>query len=155
MSGTQVINSAGARWEIQLKGAGLTPFSRRADGRKVLRSSIREFLASEALHHLVSLRRPRRLSARLQVPRDITEWRLVMKVAAVLLLPLKWMVLVQGIATTRAGCITTSDTEVVRDVLYDGNPISERASLVLRIAPTFFRFGSFEIFKKPDTQTGS
>lgn len=63
------------------------------------------------------------------------------------------MVLVQGIATTRAGCITTSDTEVVRDVLYNGNPISERTSLVLRIAPTFFRFGSFEIFKKPDTQT--
>eukprot|EP00775_Hariotina_reticulata_P002537 gene2537-2839_t len=37
------------RWELQLKGAGLTPFSRQADGRKVLRSSLREFLASEAL----------------------------------------------------------------------------------------------------------
>ncbi|KAK9906728.1 hypothetical protein WJX75_006965 [Coccomyxa subellipsoidea] len=107
----EVINSAGARWEVQLKGAGLTPFSRQADGRKVLRSSIREFLASEALHHL-------------------------------------------GIATTRAGCIMTSDTQVVRDMLYNGNPQSERASLVMRIAPTFFRFGSFEIFKKTDTQTG-
>lgn len=51
----QVVNIAGARWEVQLKGAGLTPFSRQADGRKVLRSSIREFLASEAMHHLVGI----------------------------------------------------------------------------------------------------
>ncbi len=43
---------------MQLKGAGLTPFSRQADGRKVLRSSIREFLASEALHHLVRYFKP-------------------------------------------------------------------------------------------------
>jgi len=42
----------GARFEIQLKGAGLTPYSRMGDGRAVLRSSIREFLASEALHAL-------------------------------------------------------------------------------------------------------
>lgn len=40
------------RWELQLKGAGLTPFSRTADGRKVLRSSVREFLCSEAMHYL-------------------------------------------------------------------------------------------------------
>ena len=51
----QVVNKAGARWEMQLKGAGLTPYSRSADGRKVLRSSIREFLASEAMHYLVSM----------------------------------------------------------------------------------------------------
>ena len=38
--------------EIQLKGAGPTPYSRRGDGRAVLRSSIREFLASEAMHGL-------------------------------------------------------------------------------------------------------
>ena len=38
--------------EIHLKGAGLTPFSRQGDGRAVLRSSIREYLASEAMHHL-------------------------------------------------------------------------------------------------------
>ncbi len=50
----QVLNSQNERWEIQLKGAGPTPYSRTADGRKVLRSSIREFLASEALYHLVS-----------------------------------------------------------------------------------------------------
>ena len=49
----QVVNSAGARWEVQLKGAGLTPFSRSADGRKVLRSSLREVLASEAMAALV------------------------------------------------------------------------------------------------------
>ena len=38
--------------ELQLKGAGLTPYSRTADGKAVLRSSIREFLCSEAMHHL-------------------------------------------------------------------------------------------------------
>ena len=42
----------GERWELQLKGAGPTPYSRTADGRAVLRSSIREFLCSEAMHHL-------------------------------------------------------------------------------------------------------
>ncbi len=40
------------RWELQLKGAGRTPYSRGADGRAVLRSSIREFLCSEAMHYL-------------------------------------------------------------------------------------------------------
>lgn len=39
-------------YEIQIKGAGPTPFSRRGDGLAVLRSSVREFLSSEALHHL-------------------------------------------------------------------------------------------------------
>jgi uncharacterized protein YdiU (UPF0061 family) len=48
----EVINAAGERWELQLKGAGLTPYSRGADGRAVLRSSVREFLCSEAMHHL-------------------------------------------------------------------------------------------------------
>lgn len=38
--------------EVQLKGSGLTPYSRMGDGRAVLRSSIREFLCSEAMHHL-------------------------------------------------------------------------------------------------------
>ncbi len=42
----------GRRWEWQLKGAGKTPFSRFADGRAVLRSSIREYLGCEALHGL-------------------------------------------------------------------------------------------------------
>ena len=39
-------------WELQLKGAGPTPFARHADGRAVLRSSVREFLCSEAMHGL-------------------------------------------------------------------------------------------------------
>jgi uncharacterized protein YdiU (UPF0061 family) len=46
------VNKKGQRWELQLKGAGRTPYSRTADGRKVLRSSLREFLASEAMHFL-------------------------------------------------------------------------------------------------------
>jgi uncharacterized protein YdiU (UPF0061 family) len=48
----ETIDAAGARRELQLKGAGPTPYSRSADGRAVLRSSIREFLCSEAMHHL-------------------------------------------------------------------------------------------------------
>jgi len=48
----ETINGAGERWELQLKGAGRTPYSRSADGRAVLRSSVREFLCSEAMHHL-------------------------------------------------------------------------------------------------------
>ncbi|MFT7519085.1 MAG: hypothetical protein ACI9MC_001225 [Kiritimatiellia bacterium] len=42
----------GVHWELQLKGAGPTPYSRGADGRAVMRSSIREYLCSEAMHHL-------------------------------------------------------------------------------------------------------
>jgi uncharacterized protein YdiU (UPF0061 family) len=39
-------------WELQLKGSGMTPYSRMGDGRAVLRSSVREYLASEAMHGL-------------------------------------------------------------------------------------------------------
>jgi len=107
----EIVNRKGERWELQFKGAGLTPYSRSADGRKVLRSSIREFLCSEAMHHL-------------------------------------------GVPTTRAGTCVTSDSRVVRDIFYDGNPIRERCTVITRIAPTFLRFGSFEIFKAADPQTG-
>jgi uncharacterized protein YdiU (UPF0061 family) len=48
----QVRNARGESWDLQLKGAGQTPYSRFADGRAVLRSSIREYLCGEALHHL-------------------------------------------------------------------------------------------------------
>ena len=48
----EVQNAAGEGWEVQLKGAGRTPYSRGGDGRAVLRSSIREFLCSEAMHAL-------------------------------------------------------------------------------------------------------
>ncbi|KAJ0395552.1 hypothetical protein P43SY_011143 [Pythium insidiosum] len=100
------------RWEMQLKGAGLTPFSRSADGRKVLRSTLREFLASEHMHAL-------------------------------------------GIPTTRAGSVVTSrKTTVLRDQFYDGNAREEPTAVVLRIARTFLRFGSFEIFKDTDARSG-
>lgn len=109
----EVVNRNGERWEIQLKGAGKTPYSRDADGRAVLRSSIREFLASEAMYHL-------------------------------------------GVPTTRAGTLVTSDSYVIRDIKYDGHPIRERATIVSRIAPTFIRFGSFQIClpRDPITQRG-
>ena len=42
----------GKRWEMQLKGGGRTPYCRGADGRAVLRSSVREFLAQEFMHAL-------------------------------------------------------------------------------------------------------
>lgn len=48
----EVLNSKSERWELQLKGAGKTPYSRFADGLAVLRSSVREFLCSEAMHNL-------------------------------------------------------------------------------------------------------
>ncbi|KAJ4979977.1 hypothetical protein NE237_010757 [Protea cynaroides] len=48
----ELLNSRGQRWELQLKGSGKTPYSRFADGLAVLRSSIREFLCSEAMHSL-------------------------------------------------------------------------------------------------------
>lgn len=99
----ETVNSRGERWELQLKGAGPTPFSRRADGRAVLRSSVREFLCSEAMHHL-------------------------------------------GVPTTRALSLVTTGEEVVRDMFYDGRPRAEPGAVVCRVAPSFIRFGSFEIF---------
>ena len=99
----QIVNGKD-RWELQLKGAGLTPFSRTADGRKVLRSSVREFLCSEAMFYL-------------------------------------------NIPTTRAATLVTSSSTVARDPFYDGRVLDEKCTIVSRIAPNFFRFGSFEIFK--------
>jgi uncharacterized protein YdiU (UPF0061 family) len=52
MSLGELVDDSGEHWELQLKGAGPTPYSRTGDGRAVLRSSIREFLCSEAMHHL-------------------------------------------------------------------------------------------------------
>ena len=48
----EYVNWKGERWELQLKGSGVTPYSRRGDGRAVIRSSVREFLCSEAMHAL-------------------------------------------------------------------------------------------------------
>ncbi|ENO87648.1 protein adenylyltransferase SelO [Thauera linaloolentis] len=97
------INPQGQRWELQLKGAGPTPYSRRADGRAVLRSSIREFICSEAMHHL-------------------------------------------GVPTTRALSLVGTGEQVVRDMFYDGHPRPEPGAVVCRVAPSFIRFGNFEIF---------
>ncbi|KAG2902379.1 Selenoprotein O [Phytophthora cactorum] len=100
------------RWELQLKGSGLTPYSRTADGRKVLRSTLREFLCSEHMHAL-------------------------------------------GVPTTRAGSVVMSrETQVLRDIFYNGNAKTEPTAVVTRIAKSFLRFGSFEIFKDEDKFTG-
>jgi serine/tyrosine/threonine adenylyltransferase len=98
----ETINAKGERWELQLKGAGPTPYSRAADGRAVLRSSIREFLCSEAMHHL-------------------------------------------GVPTTRALSLVATGEPVVRDMFYDGRPRSEPGAIVCRVAPSFIRFGNFEL----------
>ena len=88
--------------ELQLKGAGPTAYSRRGDGRAVLRSSIREFLCSEAMH---------------------------------------WL----GVPTTRALSLVATGDPVVRDMFYDGNAREEPGAIVCRVAPTFLRFGNFEL----------
>lgn len=103
----ETVNRAGQRWALQLKGAGPTPYSRTADGLAVLRSSIREFLCSEAMHHL-------------------------------------------GVPTTRALSVVTTGESVVRDMFYDGNPKREPGAIVCRVAPSFTRFGNFEILAARD-----
>ena len=59
-----------------------------------------------------------------------------------------------GIATSRAASLIVSDTKVHRDPLYKGDVIMEKCAVVMRIAPSFFRFGSFEIFKERDRYSG-
>src|SRR5436190_3385577 len=98
----EVIAADGARQELQLKGAGRTPYARTADGRAVLRSSLREFLCSEAMHFL-------------------------------------------GVPTTRALSLVATGDAVRRDMFYDGNPQPEQGAVVCRVAPSFVRFGNFEI----------
>lgn len=44
-----------------------------------------------------------------------------------------------GIPSTRAGSCITSDSEVVRDIFYDGHPVKEKCTIVLRIAQSFIR----------------
>jgi uncharacterized protein YdiU (UPF0061 family) len=90
-------------WALQLKGAGETPYSRTADGLAVLRSSVREYLCSEAMFHL-------------------------------------------GVPTTRALSLALTGDQVLRDVMYDGNPAYEKGAIVTRVAPSFLRFGNFQIF---------
>ena len=105
------VTHAGETFELQLKGAGPTPYSRTADGRAVLRSSLRELVCSEAMHHL-------------------------------------------GVPTTRALSLVTTGQPVMRDMLYDGNPADEPGAVVCRVAPSFLRFGSFELpTSRDDTAT--
>src|SRR4249919_4190040 len=98
----EAVNVQGERWELQLKGAGPTPYSRSADGRAVLRSSVREFLCSEAMHHL-------------------------------------------GVPSTRALSLVATGEQVERDMFYDGHPQMEAGAVVCRVAPSFLRFGNFEL----------
>ena len=99
----EIINQRSERWALQLKGAGPTPYARTADGLAVLRSSVREFLCSEAMFHL-------------------------------------------GVPTTRALSLALTGEQVVRDMFYDGHPKLEPGAVVCRVAPSFTRFGSFQIF---------
>ncbi|MEG0925557.1 protein adenylyltransferase SelO [Chryseobacterium sp.] len=98
----EIINDSGKKTEIQWKGAGATPYSRHADGRAVLRSSVREYLMSEAMYHL-------------------------------------------GVPTTRALSLAFSGEDVVRDMMYNGNPQLEKGAVVIRTAESFLRFGHFEL----------
>jgi len=98
----EVKNAQGKHWTLQLKGAGPTPYSRTADGLAVLRSSVREFLCSEAMFHL-------------------------------------------GVPTTRALSLVLTGEQVRRDMFYDGNAQLEPGAVVCRVAPSFTRFGNFEI----------
>jgi uncharacterized protein YdiU (UPF0061 family) len=99
----ETVNRRGEHWMLQLKGAGETPYSRTADGLAVLRSSVREFLCSEAMYHL-------------------------------------------GVPTTRALSLILTGEEVIRDMFYNGNPRPEPGAVVCRVAPSFTRFGNFQIF---------
>lgn len=72
---------SGAVWELQLKGAGKTPYSRMGDGRAVLRSSIREYLAS---HYMAAVNIPTTLAAGLLVSDDMVYREKPEKAATVL-----------------------------------------------------------------------
>jgi uncharacterized protein YdiU (UPF0061 family) len=136
----EIINkTTNKRFEIQLKGAGLTPYSRTADGRKVLRSSIREYLCSEAMHHL-NIPTTRALSC--------THSLLLTHLLTYLLTHL----LTHSLTHSRTTVGVTSDSYVQRDPFYDGTVIDERCTIVCRVAANFFRFGSFEIFKGAEGQ---
>jgi uncharacterized protein YdiU (UPF0061 family) len=59
-----------------------------------------------------------------------------------------------GVPTTRSLSLSLSGDDVLRDVLYDGNADYEKGAIVCRVAPSFIRFGSFEIFaSRQDTET--
>ncbi len=92
----QVRNQQNQLWDLHLKGAGVTPYSRSGDGRAVLRSSIREYLCGEAMHAL-------------------------------------------GIPSTRSLCLIGTHGQVEREE-------TEPGAMLVRVAPSHIRFGSFESF---------
>lgn len=92
----EATNGRGERWDLHLKGAGMTPFSRDGDGRAVLRSTIREYLCCVAMQGL-------------------------------------------GIPTTQALCLVGSDDRVYREQV-------ETGAMLVRMAPSHVRFGTFEVF---------
>jgi uncharacterized protein YdiU (UPF0061 family) len=51
-----------------------------------------------------------------------------------------------GVPTTRSLSLVLSGDQVLRDVLYNGNPAYEKGAIVCRVAPSFIRFGNFELF---------
>ncbi|KAJ2716884.1 hypothetical protein H4R19_000369 [Coemansia spiralis] len=91
----EVVNASGARWEVQLKGAGRTPYSRFGDGYAVRRSSIREYLAAEHMNAL-------------------------------------------GVPTSRSLALVFTGRTVQRED-------EELGAIVARLAPSWVRFGSFEL----------
>ncbi len=92
----QIVDGQNRRWDLHLKGCGASRFSRGFDGRATLRSSVREYLGSEALHHL-------------------------------------------GIPSTRTLCVVGGAEKIKRETV-------EPAAMILRVAQTHVRFGSFEGF---------
>ena len=92
----EVKNGQGEQWDLHLKGAGMTPFSRDGDGRAVLRSTIREYLCCAAMQGL-------------------------------------------RISTTQALCLVGSDDKVYREQV-------ETGAMLVRMAPSHVRFGTFEVF---------
>lgn len=58
------------------------------------------------------------------------------------------LLLLEGIPTTRAAALVISSDLVKRDVLYNGNIFSEKTAIVLRLAPSWFRIGSFELLAR-------
>jgi uncharacterized protein YdiU (UPF0061 family) len=92
----EVKNNREERWDLHLKGAGMTPFSRDGDGRAVLRSTIREYLCCTAMQGL-------------------------------------------GVPTTQALCLVGSEEKVYREEV-------ETGAMLVRMAPSHVRFGTFEVF---------
>mmetsp|Transcript_16302 Transcript_16302/g.42317 ORF Transcript_16302/g.42317 Transcript_16302/m.42317 type:complete len:604 (-) Transcript_16302:261-2072(-) len=133
-----------ARWELQLKGGGTTPFCRGADGRAVLRSSVREFLASEAMDALgVSTTRALSLVvsgsetvARPWYSADHTDTAPDVDDPRLQRVPEHWRGLVIG-ELVESGKLRDPDTVV-----------ENKVAITTRVAPSFFRVGHIDLFAR-------